>query len=40
MTVLLECTNERYEVYYNVYTYMMTVLLEYIDRSVQFSTNT
>ena len=34
-TVLLECINGRYQSTY----YTMTVLLEYIDRSLQFYTN-
>ena len=37
-TVLLECINERYQVYHNARS-MMTVLLEYTDCSIQFSTN-
>ena len=33
--VLLECSNESISILY----YMMTVLLEYIDRSLQYSIN-
>ena len=42
-TVLLECINERYQVHHydhHHHHYTMTVLLEYIDRSLQSSTNT
>ena len=37
-TVLLECINEWYQLYHYAY-HTMTVLLEYIDHSLQFFTN-